>query len=230
MNLNIKVLVAVFFCLTLSACATTPELNRELVHQEKISTINLDQMDQNISIEKANNAATSAVAGGLLGVLVGGAIDRNTNSRRRTALDPFIEMLDGLNVNMVLKNALEHNMSDGKAFSEEVVIDTEYDRDIKKPFLTPILSPNVVMLADYSGVGVSLLASTSQESTNNKQNRYARTYASEQDMDPEFLAKREANKQYWKDNPLILREKIVDGLYDVAKQFTDDYNADQVVK
>ena len=230
MNLNIKVLAAALLCLVLSACATTPELNRELVHQEKINTINLDQMDQNISIEKADNTATSAAAGGLLGVLVGGAIDGNINSKRRTALEPFIEMLDGLNVNMVLKNALEHNMSDGKAFSEEVVIDSEYDKDIKKPFLTPILSPSVIMLADYSGVGVSLLASTSQKSTTNKQNRYKRTYASEQAMDAEFLAKREANKQYWKDNPLILKEKIVDGLYDVAKQFTDDYNADQVVK
>jgi len=230
MNSNIKLLFAAAAGLFLSACASTPELNRGLVHQEKIKTINLDKMDQNISIQVANNGVTGAAAGGLIGILVAGAIDGSTNTKRKKALEPYHEVLNDINVNMVLKNALEHNMLDSKAFSEDVVINTEYDKEIKKPYLTPILTPNVIMLANYSGVLVSIVASTAQESAKKKQNKYSSVYQSEQLMDEAFLAKKEENKQYWKDNPLILKEKIVDGIYDAAKQFTDDFNSEQAAK
>ena len=39
-----------------------------------------------------------------------------------------------------------------------------------------------------------------------------------------FVASKETNKQYWLDNPVVLREKLVNGLYEVAKQFSEDLN------
>jgi len=230
MNSNIKLLFAAATSLFLSACASTPELNRDLVHQEKIKTINLDKMEQNINIQVADSKTTGAILGGLPGLLVSGAVDGNVNSKRKKALEPFHEVLNDINVNMVLKNALEHSMLDSKAFSEDVVINTEYDKELKTPYLIPILTPNVIMLGDYSGVAVFIIASTAQESTKKKQNKYKSVYQSEQLMDESLLAKREENKQYWKDNPLVLKEKIVDGIYDAAKQFADDFNADEADK
>jgi len=41
-------------------------------------------------------------------------------------------------------------MLDSKAFSEDIVINTEYDKEIKKPYLTPILTPNVIMLTVFT--------------------------------------------------------------------------------
>ncbi len=227
MNLNIKVLAVLFGCLALSACTTVPELNRELVQQQKITSINLNQMDQNMNIDAADGATASAATGGLIGALVGGAIDSNINAKRKKALEPMLEMIDSLNVNMVLNNALEDNLERGGAFSENVVINTNFDGSVKTSFLVPTLTPNVIMKANYSGVMVVLDASMPQQSAENKQSQYNSTYTSEQVLDSDLLSKREDNKQFWKDNQLLLREKIVDGLYDVAEQFVDDYNADQ---
>jgi len=227
MKLNANILMACFACLLLSACASTTKLDRELVHQEKIKTINLNQMPENISIQEADNTTTSAVAGGLVGVIIGNAIDSNINSKRRKALEPFIEMLAGLDVNKVLMNALDHNLTGGKAFSEEIAIETFSSTQTEQSYLVPVVSPSVVMLADYSGVLVGLAVSTPQEQTDKRPKRYNSFYSSKNTMDDELQAKREENKAFWNNNSLLLREKIVDGLYDVAKQFANDYNSDQ---
>ncbi len=222
-----KILIVLLIAVFSSACTTAPKLNRTLVHQEKIRTVNLQKLDQNINIQLSDNTTTAAVAGGLVGILVGGAIDANINSKRNKALEPLREKITDIDVNKVLINALTHYLSEGKAFSNDVVIDSEYDKDIKKPFLVPILTPNVVILANYSGVRVSLAVSTSQKSANKKQNRYNSVYVSQQDLDAGLASDKETSKQFWMDNPILLKEKIVDGLYDVSKQFADDYNAEQ---
>lgn len=229
MKPSIKVLAVLIGCLVLSACATAPELNRELVQQQKITSINLNQMDQNMNIDTSDNSATSAATGGLIGALVGGAIDSNANAKRKKALEPMLDMIDSLNVNMVFNNALEDSLERGGAFGESVAINTNFDGAVKESFLVPTLTPNVIMKADYSGVMVVLDASISQESAEKKQSQYNSTYTSEQILDSDLLSKREDNKQFWKDNQLLLREKIVDGLYDVSEQFVDDYNADQAL-
>lgn len=77
-------------------------------------------MEQNINIQQADSTTTGAVAGGLIGVLISSAVDSSSNEKRQTALEPFIEMLVGLDVNKILKNALEHTLSGGSAFVEDV--------------------------------------------------------------------------------------------------------------
>ena len=82
------------------------------------------------------------------------------------------------------------------------------------------------MLASYSGVSVQLFSVVNQKSIDDaeKTNQYRRVYTSVQKVDLDTTINRFKNKDFWEDNPLILREKIVNGLYDVAKQFSDDYN------
>ena len=225
MNTKLKLIAVAFFSLILSACASTPELNRELVQKEKISNVIVNQMDQNMNIDVADSSASSGAAGGLLGALVGGAIDSNINGKRRKSLAPMIENIESLNVNMVLKNALADSLELGSAFDEEVIITAASDESTQNSFLVPILTPNIIMQGDYSGVMVSLTASTVQDQEKKSGNRYQSVYISDQTLDSELLAKREENKQFWLDNHLLLREKIVDGLYNVAKQFADDYNS-----
>ena len=222
-----KILTILLITIFSSACTTASKLNRPLVHQEKIKTVNLEKLDHNISIAVSDNTTTAAVAGGLVGVLIGGAIDSNINSKRNKAIEPLREKVTDIDVNKVLINALTHYLTESKAFASEVVIDSEFDREIKKPYLIPILTPSVVVLANYSGVHVSLAVSTSQKSAKNKENRYKSVYVSEQDLDAELATEKEANKEYWMENPILLKEKIVDGLYDVSKQFADDYNSEE---
>ena len=239
MNNKYRLLAILITCLASSACTTTTPLNRELIHQEKIQTINLNQLNSNISIElsgagssAAGNLAatgTGGAIGGGLGALIGGAIDASTNAKRRKAIAPLQEKISDFDVNKVLKNALEHNMLDSNAFNESVTINTEYDKSIKKPYLTPILTSSIIMSANYSTVNILLSTSTAQKSASEKQNQYRSVYSSQQAID-HGTGKKADNQQYWIDNPLVLKEKIINGLYDVAKQFSDDFNTIPIEK
>ena len=219
-------LITIFLVAVVStACTTTTPLNRGLVHQEKIKTVNLNKLDENMRVEASGALKTGALAGGVVGALVGGAIDASSNAKRKKTLGPLQEKINNIDVNKVLKNALEHHLADGQAFSDDVVVDNEYDQDVKKPFLTPILTPSVVISVDYKELTVSLNAKIAQRSLEEKENRYSSTYSSLQTIDLDNVSDKEANIQYWLDNPVLLKEKIVDGLYDVSKQFADDFNS-----
>ncbi len=237
MNTKLKL----FFILTLSiissACTTTVSLNRDVVHQEKIQAVNLNKLNENVSIElsgstNGNSIGTAAgsvggAAGGFLGSLLGSAIDAGIDSSRKKAFNSIKESTHVMSANMVLQNALAHNL-EGNAFSDDVVINSEFDTSIKKPYLIPVLTPSVVMAPNYSQINIFLSTSITQKSIKNieKQNQYQRVYTSEQVLGSDgSTGSKQSNKQYWIDNPVVLREKIVDGLYDVSKQFSDDFNA-----
>ena len=84
------------------------------------------------------------------------------------------------------------------------------------------------MSANYGVIDILLTTSTTQQSLKNaeKQNQYKGIYSSQQLIESDSLSvSKKDNKQYWLDNPVALREKIVNGLYDVAKQFADDFNS-----
>lgn len=229
MNTNLKKFLILCICIASSACSTTKvQLNRDLVHQEKVNTINVNPMVENISIELSNSGTTTGVvAGGLVGALIGGAVDSSINSSRKKSFGEIQESTNVMGSNAILKNALTH-YSEGNAFGENVIINLGFDNSIKKPYLLPILTPSITMSSNYGVIDILLKTSTTQKSSNNseKQNQYKGSYSSQQVIESDTLdASKEDNKQYWIDNPIILREKIVDGLYDVAKQFADDFNA-----
>ena len=229
MSKNFKLAVILFFCFTATACTTTrTPLNRDLVHQEKISTVNVNKLSENVSIELSDSgASTGAAAGGLLGVLVGAAIDSGVNSSRKKSFDTIQGSTDVMSANTILKNALEHNLV-GDAFSENILIDSEFDRSVKKPYLVPIITPKITMSSNYGVIDILLMTSTTQQSLKDteKQNQYKGVYSSQQLAESDSLSvSKKDNKQYWLDNPVALREKIVNGLYDVAKQFADDFNS-----
>ena len=222
MKIKAKLILILILCITATACSTTKELNRSLVQQEKIKTINLNTLDENISIEKSDSGlVTGAVIGGVVGGVIGNAIDSNTNTKRKKGFVSIQENINNIDANAVFKNALQHNLV-GTAFSEDLIIDTAFDQSIKKPYLIPILKPSITMASNYSSFEVGLKVSTTQD--NNK--KYKSKYSSQKLANTaELEPTKEQNKQFWLANPLILKEKLVDALYDVAKQFADDFNA-----
>ena len=229
MNRKLKLAITLLVCIAATACSTTKTpLNRALVHQEKISTVNLKSIEQNITIELSSSGTSAGGAGaGVLGALVGAVVDSSVNSGRKNSFSEIQESTDVMSASMVLKNTLEHNLV-GDAFSQELVIDSEYDQSIKKPYLIPILTPSIIMSPNYGVISILLTTQTTQTSLKNeeKQNRYNGSYSSQQLAESSSLSvSKEDNKQYWLDNPVALREKIVNGLYDVAKQFADDFNS-----
>ena len=226
MNTKLKLILILTVCGAISACASNSPLNRDLIHQEKIQTVNVKQLDENISIKESSSGLfIGAVAGGLIGGAIGSAVDSNINSGRKKNFASTQESINNFNVNVILKNALEHKLLDGKAFSDSVVIDTGFDQSVKKPYLIPVLTPSIVMSSSYDVVDITLKVTTAQKSPRNTENQHKSTYSSQQLIDNASLESgKEENKQYWIDNPIILKEKIVNGLYDVAEQFADDFN------
>ena len=226
MNTKLKLILILTVCGAISACASNSPLNRDLIHQEKIQTVNVTHLDENISIKASSSGLViGAVAGGLIGGAIGSAVDSNINSGRKKNFASTQESINNFNVNVILKNALEHKLLDGKAFSDSVVIDTGFDQSVKKPYLIPVLTPSIVMSSSYDVVDITLKVTTAQKSPRNTENQHKSTYSSQQLIDNASLESgKEENKQYWIDNPIILKEKIVNGLYDVAEQFADDFN------
>ena len=222
MKIKAKLILILIVCATATACSSTKNLDRTLVQQKKIKTVNLNQLDENIAIEKADSGlVTGAVIGGVVGGVIGNAIDSGTNKKRKKGFALIQENINNINANAVLKNALQHNLV-GSAFSENLIIDSEYDKSIKKPYLIPILKPSIVMSSNYSSFEVKLKASTTYDG----QKKYKSSYTVEKIADtPGLDPTKEQNKQFWADNPLILKEKLVDALYDVTKQFANDFNS-----
>lgn len=231
MNVNLKLFFISTICVFVTACATKNPLNRDLIYKEKIETIHLNRLDENISIER------SRVNGVIESDLISRVIDTSALSEKQDIISDipdnvFSKIKENLNdfdVNKVLKNALEHNILDKNVFNENVIVSQNFDKSIKNSYLIPVLTARIVMSADYSEVTISLRSSTTQQSDNNdpKQNNAKSTYSSVQrtTISGRLSSDEQANKQYLLDNPVALKEKIVDGLYDVTKQFVDDFNA-----
>ncbi len=204
MKKHLKLFLMLLMMSISTACTTTSTLNRGLVHEEKIKVVKLKQLVQNISVEVSDSSVNGA-------------------------LTPLQEKINDIDFNKVMKNALVHNLSDGRAFSENVLIDSDFDQSIKKPFLIPVLTPSIVIAADFNRLTVSLDAVIAQRTESQKENSYISVYTSLQTLDSDAVSKRKDNMQYWMDYPVVLKEKIVDGLYSVAKQFAADFNAMQEI-
>jgi len=231
MNINLRLFSIFSICLMSTACSTT-SLNRTLVHEEKIKIVYVNELNGNISIEKSNSGKIIGTGvGGVVGALVGNAIDSNTNSKRAEGLTILQGKINDFNVNKIIQNALTHHVQDSAAFSDEVEVTSEFDSTVKKPYLIPVLTPSIIMSADYSSIDITLKTSTSQKAINSdtKQNQYKGKYESNQIISSASTSKDE-NKQYWIDNPVDLKERVVNGLYDVTKQFADDFNSLEKIK
>jgi len=187
MNINVKKILILACCVTVSACATNAPLNHSSAHHTKIQTVNLEQLNENITIN----------AGG--------------DVNKINAFKVVQRNLNDFSSNAVLKEALQHNMLDGKAFGDEVVVGSGSSKSASS---APVLTPVVIMSADYGVVNVVLIKRKSGKKDNV-------IYSSLQKVGSHSIS----NKQYWVENPLVLKEKIVNGLYDVAGQFANDANS-----
>ena len=195
MNKKLKSALAAVFCLAVTACTTTTtSQNESSAAQQKTAPVRLNQMSENISL----NLAGSNLSG-------------------EKTFDEILETTNVMNANNVLKNALEHALEDGPldgsiAFSSS--LNTEGDTSKQKIILTP----SIVMSSNFALVDVFLTVVSGAENENKE------IYFSQQVIENDnSIDNKEANKQYWLDNPIELRQKILDGLYDVATQFAIDF-------
>ena len=201
MNTKLKLISMLTLCVAVTACKDEPtpaDHGHSHSHDE-------------VKVEKVVEAKVAPVASKIQAVSVSQlnqniTIAENANSDVVSAFAEMQENINDFSVNAILKAALEHNLLDGKAFSEDIVVGAE------TLHIEPALTPSIVMSPNYADVSVVLAAKNS-------------TYSSKQTIGSALTESEAGNKQYWMDNPLILKEKIVNGLYDVANQFADDMNA-----
>jgi len=218
-----KLLTSLTLCAAIAACA--PDAPKETTHeeqksapqvvkaaveeakeeyngliiQEKIQTINLNKLGANIALEEADEYESE-----------------------NETFSAVLENLDDFSSNMVIQSALNHYVLDGNAFSDSLALNLLFDNAAEKSPLTPVVTPNVMMSADYSSIHISLHTATAHQGINGEKKQYKSKYTTQKLIPTKINA--EENKQYWVDNPLELKEKIVNGLYEVSQQFTDDFN------
>ena len=161
--------------------------------------------------------------GGVAGVLIGSAVDANTNKKRAKKLTPIEQALGEFDVNKQVSVSLQKHLSGG-AFAEQVNFDTAFDPKEKlKSYLVPRVTPNVVMAADYSSISVVLNTVTYQNREGKRP--YRGTYTSEYILDSQGEeVTKEDNFQFWSDNPDILKQKITATIDEATLAFAKDFN------
>lgn len=196
MNTYSKLALALSVCITATACTTTTTpLAKERSLQTKIDTVYLNQLNHNIAIELSDTTA---------------------DSDTQNAFKKILESTTVMDANKVLVNALEHNL-EGYSIGEDVIIRSSVNLNNNASDQTPVLTPTVTMSSDYGTINVLLTAISGAKKKT--------VYSSKQTIKSTNLSgSKEASKQFWLDNPIVLREKILDGLYDVAKQFSNNSN------
>lgn len=116
-------------------------------------------------------------------------------------------------VNKILKNALDHHLLDqDDEFSGNVVPNATIDKNAKSSYLKPLLIPSITMSDDYRVITIELTA---------KIDKSQRVYSSKKVVANGTPSE---NKQYAINNPILLKEKIINALYDVAQQYANDFN------
>ena len=193
MNNRLKQLLILSTCFIVTACSTT-NYEQQTVSEKKvkISTVYLNQLAENMSYELAESEVASD--------------------------SEFLVVLQTTNImgaNVILKNALDHSLEDNVFGTDIAVVTPSAENPVSG--LTPVLTPKVVMSADYSEINIELITSSA-----GSQKHHQKVYSSKQGLLPYGKVN---NRRYWIDNSIVLRERIVDGLYDVSKQFAADLNA-----
>ncbi len=137
----------------------------------------------------------------------------STDSRELHDFKVVQTKTNNFGVNKILKNALDHYLLDqDDEFSGNVVANATIDKSTKSSYLKPLLIPSITMSDDYRVITVELTATADQTQ---------RVYSSKKIVANGTLSE---NKQYAINNPIPLKESIVNALYDVAQQYADDFN------
>ena len=209
----------------LSACTGKKvELDRSIFDSRKVEAVRIDQLDSSLSAEKSNSGKKVGLIGGVAGVLIGSAVDANTNASRTKKLTPLSQALGEYDINKQIAASLENHLK-GSAFAEQMRLDTNFDpKDKTKLFLVPRVTPNVIMAADYSSISVILNTITYQNDEGKKPHRgeYSAEYILYSQGEE---VNKEDNFQFWSDNPDLLKENINATIDQAVNDFASDFNS-----
>lgn len=226
MKNSIRIIFISIILLTISACATKPvELNRETLNSFKISTLDYQPSIDTISITPSQSSTSGgAAAFGLLGGLVGAAVDAGVNSKRRSALTPLLANIEDFDANEFVKGIL-NDEAKGIAFASEVT----FGNNIKKKALgIPKLMPLAAMEPNMGVLNITMTNTMYQAQP--KGRPYVKVYSSSQLIESDQLeVSKEANQSYWINNPDQLLAKLKAGFTDVTRQFIADMNGDNLL-
>ncbi len=220
-----KLLSILTMTLLLSACAGKKvELDRGVFEQQQISKARLSTAPVTLSPELSTTARTTGViAGGIVGVLIGGAIDANTNSARAKKLEPLNASLADYSLADTIQEALEAAIK-GPAFAEQVTIDRQFDEEDKKPYLVPTFEAAATMAADFKEIRVLLTATLYQNKDGKRP--FTGLYSATQLIEG---AAEESSKddryQFWSDNPEVIVSKLKLAIDEVVAAMVSDFNA-----
>ena len=209
---------------TLSACAGKKiELDRTVFETQKVEVVRINQLGSILTAEKSNSGKKVGLIGGVAGVLIGSAVDANTNKSRAKKLTPLAQAMGEYDVNQKIIESLQKQLK-GNAFNEQLRLDTNFDpKDKVKPYLVPRVSPSVVMAADYASISVVLNVVTYQNKEGKRPHK--EKYSAEYILDSQGeKVNKEDNFQFWSDNPELLKENISATIDEAVSKFANDFN------
>ena len=218
-----KIILLLALSLLLSACASVPvELYRAAFEFEKIDAVVLSNEIGTISHQESVSGVDSgAMASGLIGALVGAAIDSGVNSKRAGALEPVLHALGGYDPNLYLMSSLNYE-SAGIAFQAPIAILTSKGDDNET---RPTLISSYTVQPDFSGVIVALNVSHNQLLEDSKP--YTSFYTSYQVT--AVGGDDATNRQAWIERPQELVDAVEAGITEVVQKFVSDYNGTNYV-
>ena len=218
-----RILSILLFSLVLSACVSPPaELHRSTFDSRKIELIRLMDRDAKIQYQRSDSSTAAAAGAGLLGALVGSAIDSGVNTKRSKSLAPLLAAMADYNPNLYLKSALE-NEATGAAFQHPVKVTTGSTTEGK---LIPRVIPSYTIAPGFDNVYVSLSVSVEQLIDNEKD--YQSLYTSNAFNDREGTD--EEKRQNWIDSPHKLIAKLQRAISEAVQRFVADFNGDAYIE
>jgi len=138
--MNFRLLPVIFLSLFLGACASAPiQLDRAQLESKTYSKIGLVAAS-NLAFEQSSAGADGSAyaAGGLLGALIGSAIDAGINKKRENRFAKIKDSISDFEFEGTLKDALQTELSKVPSFKSSEIIyldEGPKENELKNPYI-----------------------------------------------------------------------------------------------
>lgn len=224
-----KLLICILAIIILAGCVGTPvALDRTQFSKNKINQIEIKVEQEKLGIEKSYAATTGAGVGfGLLGALVGAAVDSGINASRTKSIEDIITAMGNYNFETVFVDKMklaEPNFS----FSDnsKIIIDTN-----KKPVTgIPLINTSYILSDDRNRIAIIGALNFNQQTEGAK--NYGKLYISEHDFRLHGMTEKNKDDKtaFLSTNSELIINILESGMDEIIALFSDDFGQNSLAQ
>lgn len=215
----LSLVLAIFF---LSGCAGTPVvLDRSQIQENKIKQIEISVVQEKLEIEKSAAGTAGGAAGfGILGALVGAAVDSGINASRTKSIADVVSALGDYNFEETFINKMK-SAEPNFIFSNNAEVINEQNKK-PQPFV-PFLEASYILSNDRNKITIMSFLNFDQQKEGSK--NYSRLYISEHDIRLYGMTgeNKDDKTAFLADNPNVITDILELGMDEVIELFSDDF-------